>query len=159
MNIEMFFVKTDNRNAVIGYIKNRLCVQPDLPGNQSEWGLESSYDILLANEPKRKVAISPVENGWIAGIESKEVLDFAMLQEISERLSCEIVVCQLANIADSCGYARCNCGQLVENSWSENDPDPLGTLRVYLRKQSIFFDLLTFREAVRLRDVGWEILP
>jgi|WetSurMetagenome_2_1015567.scaffolds.fasta_scaffold300452_2 hypothetical protein len=158
MNVDMFFVRTDRRDAVIGCIEERLRSEPDLPDKQPDWGLESSYDVLLAKDPKRKVVVSPVQKGWIAAIESKEVLDFAMLQAISERLACEVVACQLANIADSCGYARCCSGQLVERTWLENDPDPLGTLRAYLQERSVPFDLVTFREAVQLRNTGWQIL-
>lgn len=158
MNVEMFFVKSGNRDAVVGLIAERLTSIADAPGRQPDWGLESAYDALLAGESKRKVAVSPGRNGWIAGVESKEVLDFAMLQAISERLNCEVVACQLANIVDSCGYARCCSGQLAEMKWLENDPDPLGTLRAYLLERSVPYDMLTFREAVQLRNVGWEML-
>ena len=158
MNIEMFFVQTGNRDAVIRCVQDRLGGQPDTPGKQPDWGLESSYDALLAREPKRKVAISPIQSGWVAGIESKEVLDFEMLQKMSARLSCEVVACQLASVVDSCGYARCFNGELVEKKWSEDDPDPLGTLRDYLGGRSVPFDLLTFREVIQMPGAGWQIL-
>jgi len=158
VNVELFFVQSDDRAGLVGLIAERLTSPADAPGRQPDWGLESSYDALLAKEPKRKVAVSPIQNGWIAAVESKEVLDFAMLQGISERLGCEVVACQLANIADSCGYARCCSGKLAEKKWLESDPDAVGTLRAYLRERSIPYDLLTFREVVKLRNTGWELV-
>ena len=159
MNVEMFFVKSEDRDALVALIAERLTSPADPLGEQPDWGMESSYDALLARERKRKVAVSPVESSWIAAVESKEVLDFAMLEGISQRLGCEVIACQLANITDSCGYARCYSGRLLEKKWVENAPDPLGTLRAYLREHSVPYDFLTFREAVQLRNAGWEILP
>jgi hypothetical protein len=158
MNVEMFFVRTSDRQALKNCIEERLRRQPDSRGEQPDWGLESSYDVLLATEPKRKIAVSPVQNGWVAAIESKEVLDFALLQQISQGLSCEVVACQVASIVDSCGYARCSSGVLVERNRLENEADPLGTVRAYLHSRSVPFDLLGFREAAQLQNAGWELL-
>ena len=158
MNVEMFFVKTDDRQAVIASIKKRLQSVADPQAQQPNWRLESSYDVLVAPDPKRKIAVSPVNEGWIAAIESKEVLDFALLQQISEETGSEVIACQLAGAIDSCGYARCCGGHLEETKWLENDPDPLGALRRYLRERDVPYDLMTFREAVQLRDAGWNII-
>lgn len=158
MHFELFFVKSDDRAALIGLIEQRLASPPDAPGKQPDWGLERSYDLLLANEPKRKLAVSPVWNGWIAVVESKVILDYALLQEISVRLSADVIACQLAGAIDAYGYARCCSGELRETMWLENAPDPLRTLRAYLRKHDIPYDLISFRETIQLRNAGWAIL-
>jgi hypothetical protein len=158
MNVEMFFVKADYREDLMACIADRLRGFADPPNSQPDWGLERSYDVLLANEAKRKVAVSLPQDGWVAAIESKEVLDFALLQMISERLGTEVIACQLADVTGSCGYARCRSGQLVESRSCETDDDPLATLRAHLRERSVPHDLLTFREAVQRRSAGWEIL-
>jgi hypothetical protein len=158
MNVELFFVKTNDRNTLIACIRARLNAPPDVAGKQPDWGLESSYDVLLAVESKRKIAVSPVKEGWVAGIESKEVLDFTLLKNISNRLKAEVIACQLASIVDSCGYVRFSSGQIVERKYLESVPDPLATVRAYFRTHFIPYDILSFREAIQLRSEGWEIL-
>jgi hypothetical protein len=158
MHVEAFFAKTMERDALLEIVARRLSSSPDEPRRQPNWGLESSYDVWLAKEPKRKVAISPLRDNWIIGVESKEVLDFAMLQTISEELHCTVIACQLAGTIDSWGCACCSAGQLLESKWHENDTDPLNALRAYLQDRGIACDLITFREAVRLRGEGWTIV-
>ncbi len=158
MNVEMFYVKTDDRDAVIACIAERLRSQPDAPGMQPDWGLESCYDVILAKDPKRKIIMSPLKEGWLGAIESKEALDFALLQSISERLGAEVIACQLADAIGACGYARSSGGELVEHQWLPGSADPLATLREYLHLRSVPFDILTFREAVELRSAGWEFV-
>ncbi|HXK59518.1 MAG TPA: hypothetical protein PLP42_06430 [Acidobacteriota bacterium] len=81
MNVELSFIRTENREALIELIASRLKSLPDPAGKQPKLGLPASYDLLLADEKKRKVVISPVETGWLAAVESKEVIDFALLQK------------------------------------------------------------------------------
>jgi len=158
MNTQAFFVRSDDRTGVVRLIAQRLLAPTDPPGKQPDWGLERSYDIWLAQELKRKVAVSPVHDHWIAGVESKEVLDFVMLQEIATQLNVEVVACQLASTIDSWGYARCVDGRLAESEWRENDPDPFNSLRGYLRGNLISHDIIGFREAVGLCDRGWTLV-
>jgi hypothetical protein len=154
----MIFAEASNREAVLDLVSLRLSLSPDEPGKQPQWGLQSSYDIWLAHEPKRKVAVSPLRDGWIAVVESKGVLDFVMAQRISEVLKCRVVACQLAGTIDAWGYAYCEAGQLVESKWHENDADPLNSLRTHLQNTGVAHDLGTFRDAVRLRSEGWSIV-
>lgn len=158
MNTQMFFAETNDRNTLLDLVVRRLSSLPDAPGMQPNWGLESSYDKWLAHEPKRKVAVSHVRDNWIAAVESKGVLDFAMLQTITEVMECKVIACQLAGTIDSWGYAYCSAARLVESKWYENDADPLNALRAYLRNHGVAHDLITFREAVRLRSEGWSVV-
>lgn len=158
MNTQVFFVRSENRDAVTDIIAGRLEAPADPPGQQPRWGLESSYDTWLAGDPKRKVAVSPPQGGWIAGVESKEVLDFAMLQILSAQLDTEVVACQLAGTIDSWGYARSVGARLIDWQWKDNDPDPFNALRAYLCTCSIPHDIITFREAIALRSKGWTIV-
>ena len=78
MNVEMSFVHTDSRSALLEIVASRLKESPDSLGKQPDWGVPSSYDVLLATERKRKIGVSPVQGGWVALVESNEVVDFAL---------------------------------------------------------------------------------
>lgn len=158
MNVEMFFVRTMDRDGLLRCVEERLRSPADQPNAQPDWGLESSYDVLVAADPKRKVAVSPVVDGWVAVVESKEVLDFRLLQGISAQLSAEVLACQLGEVTDSFCYARCIAGKVVEHSVRADLPDAFAAARHLLRQHSIPHDIVTFREAVQLRSTGWQIL-
>jgi len=158
MNVEMFFVKTTDLDGLLRCIDERLRNPADQPNSQPNWGLESSYDVLVAADAKRKVAVSPVVNGWVAAVESKEVLDFRLLQNVSETLSTEVLACQLGQVTDSFCHARCIAGTVTEHSAASDLPDALSSARTYLRDHAVPHDIVTFREAVQLRSVGWQIL-
>jgi hypothetical protein len=158
MNVEMSFVHTDSRDALLEKIASRLKGSPDSPGSQPDWGLPSSYDVLLAPERKRKIGVSPIQGGWVAVVESKEVVDFALLQSISITLKAEVIAIQVSDVTGSCGRALCRAGVVQEKYFSEDDEDPLTSTRSYLKNCGVPFDILTFREAIQLRSTGWVIL-
>ncbi|MEI6219515.1 MAG: hypothetical protein WCP86_11500 [bacterium] len=158
MNVEMSFVNTDNREALLVQVASRLRAPPDSPGKQPDWGLSSSYDVLLAPERKRKVAVSPVQNGWVALVESKEVIDFAFLQFVGDTFKTDVVAIQVSDVGGAGGHALYRAGIVQEKYFSEDDDDPLANARSCLRKIGIPFDILTFREAIQLRSTGWAIL-
>lgn len=158
MNVEMFFVRTGERATLVDLISKRLHADPDEPGQQPDWGLESSYDVLLAPQKKRAVAVSPVHSGWIAAIESKEVLDFALLETISRILRVEVLAIQLSDVAGVCAHAHCVGGILQSSHVSEEENDLLGVLRRFLAGFGVPFDLLVFSEAVQLRERGWVVV-
>ncbi len=158
MNVEMFFIQTEARAQVCDLIRQRITSSPDAPGLQPDWGLPSSYDVLLAREPKRKVALSPAAKGWIAGIESKEVIDFALLQDISKKLGAQVIAVQLSEVSGCCGYALCANGAITERRFSEDDEDPSGTIGRFLAKHKVSFGLVSFREAVQMRKEGWTLV-
>lgn len=158
MNVEMFFIKTNSRDSLITILRERLNTPPDPAGKQPDWGLPASYDSVLLNEQKRKIAVSPNIGGWFSAIESKEVVDFALLQKISEQLRTDIIAIQLSEITGCCGYSYCENGKIIDSYFSEEDEDPLGTLLEYLKSHSISHSILMFREVVNLRSQGWSIV-
>ena len=158
MNVEMAFTRTENRKSLLEKIKSRIQASPDAIGRQPDWGLPSSYDVLLAPARKRKVAVSPVQGGWVATIESKEVIDFALLQSVSDTMKSDVVAVQISDVLGACGYTFYRAGVVQENYFSEEDRNPLSNVRDYLKKCGIPFDVLTFREAVQMRSSGWSIL-
>ena len=155
INVETFFVQTDDRATLIKYLAQRLTSPPDISGRQPDWGLQRSYDIVIASDPKRKIAVSPVQDGWIAAVESKETLDYTLLETISREMRTRVIVCILYEVTGSCGYACCNNGVLEETYYSEEDKDPFGMVTVYLKKRSVPYGLMMFRHAVENR---WEII-
>lgn len=158
MNIEMFFILAAKQEQVRKEVLLRLQSPVDPPHSQPDWGIKDSYDLLLANDKKRKVALSPAAGGWIAGIESKEILDLALLQTLSVNLSTTVVVVQLYEVVGACGYAKCDGGVLKESYFSEEDANPYGTIKGYLASNNVALPLVTFREAVGLRSSGWVIV-
>lgn len=66
MNVEQAFVKCSD-------------VEPNV-------GLPSSYKTIIVLEEKRKVAVSEVISGWVSVIESKEVNDYKILLDLSNKL-------------------------------------------------------------------------
>ena len=158
MNVEMFFIKTNNRESLISIMKRRLSSPPDPTGKQPDWGLPASYDSVLSDEGKRKIAVSPLIGGWLSAIESKEVVDFALLQQISEQLSTDVIAIQLSEIAGCCGYSFCENCKIRDSYFSEENEDPFGTLKEYLKKHLVPHSILMFREVVNLRNQGWSIV-
>ncbi len=154
----MFFVKTENSEALIKIIEKRLNTQPDTVGEQPNWKLFSSYDSILIKELRRKIAVSISKNGWISAIESKEVIDFKLLQQISEQLKTKVIAIQLSEITGCCGYSSCLSGKIIESYFSEEDENPMGTLKAYLKMNGIEHSLLSFREVLNFKNQNWVIV-
>lgn len=158
MNVEMSFVKTENREEVLLQVATRLNQPPDPHGRQPDWGLPSSYDAILAHEEKRKIAVSPLQNGWVGLIESKEVVDFAFMQLLGDRLRADVIVIQLYDVVGACGHVLYRHGAICEQYFSEEDDDPFNNIRNFIKRVGIPFDLMSFREAVQARSSGWVML-
>jgi hypothetical protein len=157
MNVEMFFIQTDEAQEVSELIRQRINSPPDHADQQPDWGLPCSYDVLLAKEPKRKVALSPSVGGWIASIESMEVIDFSLLQRL-ETLKTKVIAVQLSEVTGCCGYALCSSGTVIERHFSEDDDDPAETISEFLKRNGVRSGLISFREAVQMRNQGWGVL-
>ena len=78
MNVEQAFIKSTETGRVVEVAKERLngrlkdirlCYQMDVP---------DSYDEVLADDVKRKIAVSSSKNCWIAIVESKEDLSISL---------------------------------------------------------------------------------
>jgi hypothetical protein len=158
MNVEMFFVQSEMQTTVSELIRQRLRLPPDPAGQQPDCGLPSSYVVLLATDPKRTVAVSPPIGGWIAGVESKEVVDLSLLLHMSETLATHVIAVQLSEVTGSCGYALCVRGIVSEHRFSDDDPDPAGTVSQFLRRNGVQMGLVSFRDAVEMRSQSWVII-
>lgn len=91
MNIEVAYVRKNNNESISEIIERRLCGVLEDPRIPDGVDIPDSYEVFLANNEKRKVAVSAPVNGWITVIESKEVNDYAMLFEISKELQTEVI--------------------------------------------------------------------
>jgi len=154
----MFFVKTWAEELLADIVGQRVSARPDVTERQPSWGLPNSYDVIVADHDNRKVAISPLVNGWIAGVESRNVLDFELLRRLSEQLRTDVLAVQLSVVTGSCGYAWCLEGQVLEQRFVGDSPDPSGTIRRYLRLHRVTTEVLAFEEALLLGPQGWKVL-
>ncbi len=154
-NVENLFVKCDEQTRVAELIEAHWR-NPSQPA-QPDWGLPSSFVPLLAKEPKRKIAISPARDGWLALIESKEVVDFALANALSEKLGTSVLAIQLSEASGASGYASVVRGQVQESQFYAEDDDPLLTVRKALKKYKVPFDATLFREAVQRVSEGWSV--
>jgi len=155
LNVENLFVKCDDQTKVAALVDAHW--QTPSPPAQPDWGLPSSFEPLLAKEPKRKVAISPPRDGWVALVESKEVVDFSLANALSEKLDTTVLAIQVAEASGAAGYASVVGGQVLESSFNEEDDDPLATVRGALRKYKVPYDAILFREAVQNTSEGWSV--
>ena len=144
MNIELAFIKSVEYGKVVEMVNERLngslrdirfCSQMDVP---------DSYDAILANEVKRKVAISSPRNGWIAIIESKEVNDYAMLLQLSKKFQTEVLAILQSDVAGAWGYVPlAQFEDLIDKKMNEKGID----IPIYM-----------FREVIREKGEGWDIV-
>jgi hypothetical protein len=158
MDVEMFFVKTEELDRVRELVARRIASPPDPAGKRQSWGLPVSYDIIVAGQGTRRVALSPPVNGWVAGVESHEVLDFELLRQLSAGLQADVLAIQLSEVTGSCGYAWCLEGDVLEYHFSGDDADPAGHIQRYLRLHGVTIDLVGFNEAAQLHHLGWQVL-
>lgn len=158
MNIELAFMKSVENGRVVEMVNERLngslrdirlCSQIDVP---------DSYDAILANDAKRKVAISSSRNGWIAIIESKEVNDYAMLLQLSKEFQTEVLAVLQSDVTGAWGYVEMFEGKVVKNYFSEEDDEIEDLLEEKLDEKEICIPLYMFREVVRERGNGWDIV-
>ena len=158
MNIEIAFIKNAEQGKVAKLVDERLngslrdaqlCGQIDLP---------DSYDTILRNETKRKVAISPSKNGWIAIIESKEVNDYAMLLQLSKEFQTEVLAVIQSDITGAWGYVEMFEGSVVKSYFSEEDDRIEDLLNEKMSEKEICMPLYIFREVVREKESGWSVV-
>lgn len=155
LNVENLFVKCDDQAKVAELVETHW--RNPSPPTQPDWGLPSSFEPLLAKEARRKLAISPPRDGWVALVESKEVVDFSLANALSEKLDTTVLAIQIAEASGAAGYASVIRGQVLESSFNEEDDDPLATVRGALKKYKVPFDATLFREAVQKISDGWSV--
>lgn len=158
MNIELAFIKSVEYGKVVEMVNERLngslrdirfCSQMDVP---------DSYDAILANEVKRKVAISSQRNGWIAIIESKEVNDYAMLLQLSKKFQTEVLAILQSDVAGAWGYVEMFKGKVIKNYFSEEDDEIEDLIDEKMNEKGIDIPIYMFREVIREKGEGWDIV-
>lgn len=158
MNIEQAFIKSVDIGRVVGIVNERLNGSLKNISLCNEMDVPDSYDEMLANNIKRKVAISSSRNGWVAIVESKEVNDYAMLFQLSKDLQTEVLAVIQSDITGAWGYVEIIGGKVVKSYFSEEDDDIEGLLDNKLNEKEICIPLYMFREVVRERGSGWNIV-
>jgi hypothetical protein len=158
MNVEQAFIKTGDKKTVTESVKLRLNSNPDPVGSQPYVGLPNSYDSILANEPKRKVAISEISNGWISILESKEVNDYKMLLDLSIALNTEVLAVVISDVTASCGFTEIINGTVENSFFSEKEDDFEGIIYKKLLDKGIDIPVCMFREIASKKIQGWQII-
>ena len=158
MNVEQAFIKSAETGRVVEVVKERLigrlkdirlCYQMDVP---------DSYDEVLADDVKRKIAVSSSKNGWIAIVESKEVNDYNLLIQLSKELQTEVLAVIQYDVTGAWGFVDILEGNVIESYFSEEDDEIEDLLDNKLKQKKICQSLYMFREVVKERGNGWEIV-
>lgn len=158
MNIEQAFIKSVENQKVVQIVNERL--NGSLKGIRlrNQINVPDSYNAILANDVKRKVAISSSKNGWIAIIESKEVNDYAMLIQLSKELQTEVLAIIQSDVIGAWGYVEILEGKVMKSYFSEEDDEIEDLLDNKLKEKKIDIPLYMFREVVRERINTWDIV-
>ena len=157
VNIELAYVKSDNTECVFQIVQKRL--NGELAGLSFPKGIlmPDSYSLFLANNEKRKIAVSRPINGWITLIESKEVNDYALLFELSKELKKSVVAIVQSDVIGAWGYAQMSSGEIIHSYFSEEDDDIEGLVDGIRTNHGITCPILFFRDAVKQDKEGWVI--
>lgn len=158
MNVEQAYIKSFEIGRVVEIVKARLNGSLKDVHIDMQMEVPNSYDVILADDAKRKIAISSPKDGWIAIIESKEVNDYAMLLQLSKELQTDVFAVVQSDITGEWGFVEMNEGKVMKSYFSEEDDDIEELLETKLRNKKISTPLYMFREVVRERGNGWEIV-
>lgn len=159
MNIELAFIKGNETDKIVNIVNERIngylkCTYSD----SCQIEVPDSYESILANDKKRKVAISTYDKDWIAVIESKEVNDYAMLLHISNVLKTEVVAIIQSDVIGAWGYVEIYQGKIVNSYFSEEDDEIEELIDGKLEEKKITIPIYMFREVVREKENGWDIV-
>ena len=158
MNIEQAYIKSIETGRVVEIIRERL--NGRLKDRHLHVSIEvpDSYDTILANDVKRKIAISSPQNGWIAVVESKEVNDYTMLLQLSKELKVQVLAVVQSDITGAWGFVEMLEGTVIESYFSEEDDDIEELLDSKLEQKGIGIPFFMFREVVREKGNRWDIV-
>ena len=158
MNIEQAFVKCNDSNVIKSIVERRL--NGDLKELRLKYDVKAgdSFDVFLANDSKRKTAVSADNNGWITIIESKEVNDYSMLLEISKETESDVFAIMQYDSVGAWGFVFISKGEIIENYFSEEDEDYEEMIEEKLKERGIKTILLLFREVVQMKNSDWVIV-
>ena len=158
MNVEQAYIKSIETERVIEIVKKRLNGDFKDIHLDSQMEIPDSYDTIIVNDVKRKIAISSSENGWITIIESKEFNDYAMLLHLSKELQTEVLAVVQSDATGTWGFVEMFEGKIVKSYFSEEDDEIEDLIELKLKQKEICKPLYMFREVVKERRNGWVIV-
>lgn len=158
MNVELAYIKSAETEKIIKIVEERLNGNLKNISLSNRIEVPDSYGLILANDVKRKIAISSSKTGWITIIESKEVNDYALLLQLSKELRTEVVAIIQSDIAGAWGFVEMSEGNMRSSYFSEEDDDIEDLIKRKLSEKTIFEPLYMFREVVREKGNGWNIV-
>jgi len=153
INLENLFIQSADSAAIADIVQSRL--DGSVAVSQPDWPLPSSFPSIIAKDLKRKLVISLPDSSWVLVVESNEYVDHGMAREISERLSCKVVIIVVSEVTGSAGYLVCEGGKLIEHRFEEDSQDPIGLVDKKLRSLGIPFHPFTFSHAIARTRNGW----
>lgn len=158
MNVEQAYIKSTEDERVAEIARKRLNGEIKDICLNDQIGELDSYNVFLANDMKRKIAISSPKKGWITVIESKEINDYTLLLQISKDLQTEVLAIMQSDAAGAWGFVEILEGEVVKNYFSYDDDEIEDLLSRKLEEKEIMESIHMFREVVKERGKGWEIV-
>ena len=156
MNIEQAYIKCNDIEKAIAIVKQRLSGKlPDIAFDKQLSDFDS-YNTMLTDNSKRKVALSISKNGYITIIESKEVNDNALLLYMSKELNTDVLTVIQSDITGTWGFIEMSKGMVIRSYLSEDDDEIEDFINSKLEEHSIGEPLYMFREVVK--NVDWNII-
>ena len=158
MNIEQAYIKSIENERVVEITKKRLNGEIKDICLKNQIGELDSYNVFLENDIKRKIAISSPRKGWITIIESKEINDYTLLLQISKDLQTEVFAIIQSDAVGAWGFVEILKGEVVKSYYSEDDDEIENLIGQKLEEKEIIEPFHMFREVVKEKGKGWEIV-
>lgn len=158
MNIEQAYIKSEKVEQVTRIVERRLNGDLQDVRLSEQIKIPDSYEVFLANNEKRKIAISNSRNCWITIVESKEVNDYAMLLKISEELMTDVLAIAQYDSIGAWGYVEMKSGKVIKSYYSEEDDNIEDSIEQKKGKMRISESMYLFKDVVCKRDGGWNVI-
>lgn len=155
INTENLCVKSFDQSKVLCLIEsvwrtNAFLAKPD-------WTLPCSFD--EPSQTKRALAVSPSMDGWVIIVESVGFVDFGLARTLSVQLETEFLITQIAETTGFAAYLYGLCGNEIKSYFSEDDIDPLGTVRDALKTYGIPLKRpLIYLDCLKNKKEGWQLI-
>ncbi len=93
-----------------------------------------------------------------SGAGHKEVADFILAKKCSVDLKSLVIVVQISDVVGAAGYVLYDRGNVVASYFSDTDDNAVEIVRAVLKENGAPFSTMMFRDAIRMRGQGWEIM-
>ncbi len=157
MNCEQAYIKVNNPDKIIELVYQRLNGNlRHLRYDEDLNDIPNSFSDEIANDLKRKIAISKPIGEWIEMIEAREINDYALLIEISKVLNTDVFVIMQYDSVGAWGFADISNGEVTNSYFSEDDDDVEGLIEAEMNRRNIGFPTLLFRETFSRNEMEWK---